>query len=350
MVMKKRNPREAQKIAESILDFYFREDSDAELDQKIQQWLADDSSRQEKDTALKQVWDDRVKSTDQPDWYAYASLKSMRSRLGFPEHPAGGFRSLHRKVLRIAAAVILFGGLSGALFFLRDKPLFDDRSAPTVAVQIKTTVILAENLPCRHIVLPDGSEVWVRRGGTISFPEDFGTGRTVHLEGEAYFSVVKQDGKPFKVSGSDITVNVLGTEFNMKTGEGMFPEVMLVEGSVEATIAEQKLTMKPGEGLLYDSRTGEMTLQQVELSEVAPWKEIDLVFADTPMKEVFHRISNYFNTTLMIDEGLSLYQTFTATIGQDESLEEVLFIVRNTIKDFDYSIRENNTVTITRHQ
>lgn len=347
--MKKRHSREKEKKAESILDIYFGDDCDAALDRKIQRWFADNRDRQEKDDALERIWDDRVKPADRPDSYTYDSLKKMRLRLGFPEErPVGKTRMLHRKMFRIAAAVLLLVGLSGALFFLRDTPVLDRTDSTLVAVQ-STTVISAENIASRHVVLPDGSEVWVRRGGTISFPDNFTTGRTVHLEGEAYFSVVKQDGKPFTVTGCDIAVNVLGTEFSVKAKEGAFPEVKLAEGSVEATVAGNTLKMKPGEGLLYDDRAGEVTLQQIEISAIAPWKNIDLIFAETPMKDVFRRIGNYFNVTLIIDQSLPLDRTLTATLYPDESLEDVLVIVRNTIKDFDFDVRENNTVIITRN-
>src|SRR5690606_25109074 len=49
-----------------------------------------------------------------------------------------------------------------------------------------------------HITLPDGTKVWLNGGSTIKYPGNFeNTTRHVELEGEAYFSVVKQNGVPF---------------------------------------------------------------------------------------------------------------------------------------------------------
>ena len=327
-------------MAASILDFYFKEMPDIMLDKKIQQWLVNEENEEEKDEALRQIWEKQVKYIDKPDSYSYASFKKLRSRLNFPEYPMQRIYLWPRQALRIVASLILFCALS-ALFSLRNEPLSEQLSTAAVTV---STILTAENESCRYIVLPDGSEIWLRRNGTITFPNEFSTGRIVHLEGEAYFSVKKQHEQPFTVLGNELIVKVLGTEFYVKTGEGIAQEVILAEGTVEVTMAGEKLVMKPGDNLLYDSRINEILMRQVELSEVAPWKENNLIFNNTPMKEVLSRISDNFNVTFIIDERLLFEQTFTAAIDPGESLEDVLHIIWNTLRNFNYEIRENQII------
>jgi len=345
--------KSAEKRAKSILDFYFEVAPDAVLDERIRQWLVDPQNRQEKDDALEQVWNERFKGCDTPGQCAYDALEKIHARLGSPEQcPARKTRLLRRKVYWVAAAVILFGGISAALFHVWNRPADSGTHADVIImpdVNVKMSSISVENEGCCHVVLPDNSEVWVRRGGMISFPEDFSIQRTVHLEGEAYFSVVKQDGKLFSVTGDDMIINVLGTEFYAKAGNDAPCEVTLVEGAVEATVGGLHVAMKPGDNLHYDDDIGEMVLRQADLSEVAQWryKYTDLVFTDTPMDEVFRRISNYFNVTIAIDDKLPLDKTITVAIDRNEPLDEVLFIVKNTVGDFDYSIRGTNMVEIT---
>ncbi len=63
-----------------------------------------------------------------------------------------------------------------------------------------------------EVVLPDGSKVWLNAASSIGFPISFeGDVRRVKLEGEAYFEVVKNVGKPFIVSigKADIKVKAL---------------------------------------------------------------------------------------------------------------------------------------------
>jgi len=328
------------KITASILDFYFKETPDTVLDEKIQQWLANEKNEEEKDEALRQIWEKQVKYIDKPDEYSYASLKKMRSRLNFPEHPRKRVYLWPRQALRIVASLILFFGLS-ALFSLQNESLPAQLSITTITA---SNILTVENENYRHIVLPDGSEIWLRRNGTIRYSDDFSKGRIVNLEGEAYFSVKKQQEQTFTVISSELIVKVLGTEFCMKAEKGTPHEVILAEGTVEVTMAGKKLLMKPGENLLYDSQFNEILMRQVKLSEIAPWKESNLIFNNTPMKEVLSRISDNFNVTFVIDERLSFEQTLTATIDQEESLEAVVYIIWNTLRNFNYDIQGNKIV------
>ena len=63
-----------------------------------------------------------------------------------------------------------------------------------------------------HILLPDGSKVWVNAGSTLSYPSLFSDERRVKLIGEAFFEVAKGD-KPFIVSTGKVDVKALGTQF-----------------------------------------------------------------------------------------------------------------------------------------
>jgi ferric-dicitrate binding protein FerR (iron transport regulator) len=338
------------KKAKLILDYYFEETTNVAMDEKIQHWLVDDQNRQEKDDALKQIWDNRIEFADNPDRYAYASLKKIHKQLGFRKRPARKISSFYWKAPLAVAAVILLGCIFSVFFTKWDTTRYDEIYADAPA-PVKTIIHSVENTGWQHIVLPDNSEVWVRRDGVISFPDNFSTGRMVNLlEGEAYFSVTKQDGNPFTVVSENITVGVLGTEFYVKTVKNVFSEVTLTEGLIEITTPEGKLEMKPGDDLIYDNNTGDMTLSRVELTEIVSWKGIDLVFANTPLKDVFQRISTYFNIAFAIDNNLLLDKTLTAAIDQNESLEEVMFIVQNTIRDFDYNIYKDSIVNIARYR
>ncbi len=67
------------------------------------------------------------------------------------------------------------------------------------------------------VELPDGSWVWLNSASYLKYPVTFeGEYRKVTLEGEAYFSVQKDNGRKFLVdAGKGIELEVLGTEFNV---------------------------------------------------------------------------------------------------------------------------------------
>ncbi|MEZ4699714.1 MAG: FecR domain-containing protein [Rhodothermales bacterium] len=76
------------------------------------------------------------------------------------------------------------------------------------------------------VSLPDGSKAELNGGSVLTFDRGLGRGlfsrdetRRVHLEGEAFFTVVS-DGRAFEVETFNARVQVLGTEFNVKSWPG----------------------------------------------------------------------------------------------------------------------------------
>ena len=64
------------------------------------------------------------------------------------------------------------------------------------------------------IMLPDGSTVMLNVASRLEVPADFTAGdRTIHLTGEALFSVMHHTGAPFTVITGNATVRVLGTSY-----------------------------------------------------------------------------------------------------------------------------------------
>ncbi|HLZ89344.1 MAG TPA: FecR family protein, partial [Puia sp.] len=67
-----------------------------------------------------------------------------------------------------------------------------------------------------HLTLPDGTNVWLNAVSSITYPTAFtGNQRRVTISGEAYFEVMKNQQQPFIVQQGDITVQVLGTSFDV---------------------------------------------------------------------------------------------------------------------------------------
>ena len=76
----------------------------------------------------------------------------------------------------------------------------------------------------------------------------------VALEGEAYFSVVKNKKIPFRVNAGEIEIEVLGTEFNLKAyREEETIVTTLVEGSIQIKSTSQKAVMEPNQKMVFKS-------------------------------------------------------------------------------------------------
>jgi transmembrane sensor len=127
--------------------------------------------------------------------------------------------------------------LSGALLSIVIAGWFwknNSESSAGVEKPVKETIITQNGSRTRSL-LADGTTVWLNVGSKLYYENDFnGATREVRLEGEAFFDVVKQPGRPFIVHTSGIDIRVLGTAFNVKSyPEDKTVETTLYRGSVQ---------------------------------------------------------------------------------------------------------------------
>ena len=65
-------------------------------------------------------------------------------------------------------------------------------------------------------MLSDGTKVYLNAASELKYPVQFDSKkRQVHLSGEAYFEVAKDECRPFFVQAGDVRIRVLGTSFNV---------------------------------------------------------------------------------------------------------------------------------------
>lgn|GEM_PF-294450 len=90
-----------------------------------------------------------------------------------------------------------------------------------------------------HIVLPDGTKVWLNSGSKIAYSSDYNKHlRVVRLTGEAFFDVVHNSQHPFIVNTGKVDVKDLGTAFDIRAySNDSSIEVSLLRGSVSLKAA-----------------------------------------------------------------------------------------------------------------
>ncbi|WKK81633.1 FecR family protein [Marivirga arenosa] len=111
----------------------------------------------------------------------------------------------------------------------------------------KQTIITEDEY--KAVDLPDGSIVFLNQNSELEYVESFNE-RKVAIKGECYFSIVESD-KPFTVQGELGIVEVLGTEFNLKSdSENM--EVEVEEGEVSLSVEGKSEKVARGQMASYD--------------------------------------------------------------------------------------------------
>lgn len=159
----------------------------------------------------------------------------------------------------------------------------------------------------KNIELPDGSKVLLNANSKIIWNgawEKEGL-RSVVLEGEAFFDVVKIDAVHFEVNTSDLKVDVKGTEFNVRKRDGE-TDVFLHSGKVLLEVlgeASQILEMDPGDFVKFDQQEKVLiSSTQNVLQQKASWVDGMLDFQDEKMSEILREFENLYGKTFRVEE------------------------------------------------
>lgn len=123
-------------------------------------------------------------------------------------------------------------------------------------LEIYSPVVQITNMSAieKEITLPDGSLVILEPYSELNHPKEFKEDRWVTLKGKAFFDVVKDDHKEFKVETENTTIKVLGTSFTVtESSEENKIKVSLYSGRVLISPRgnSQSWAIIPGESFLY---------------------------------------------------------------------------------------------------
>lgn len=180
------------------------------------------------------------------------------------------------------------------------------------------------------LTLADGSKVWVNSGSTLKFPTTFKIDRReIWVDGEIYIEVEKNKAKPFYVNTSHMTINVVGTQFNVTAyDEDTDYSVVLVEGCVDVSINKEKARLKPNQMLSVSM--DKISVQQIDVNNYISWKEGYLQFASEPLSNILKRLSRYYDTPIDYDENIAQLKCNGKLVLFD-NLEDVMKTIYNTI-------------------
>ena len=253
-----------------------------EIEAKIQQWLVDDEHTEEKDSTLHGYWDEITASRTTKTHEALAKVKQC---LGMDE-PHRKIIPMRRKLLRTAAVLIpLLIASAGYWYASRPVPMVE---------------VVVNNGQRQQITLPDGSEVWISAGSTLAYPEKFSRVRTIELSGEAYFSVVKNRTRPFIVETEHLSVNVLGTEFNVTAYPGDDKTTTaLVSGKIKVAVQNgESVILSPSQQLSLFHDTYEYVVGRITTGDILARRDGHLVFGNAALAEILKTIERHYGVVL----------------------------------------------------
>ncbi|GAA5220153.1 FecR family protein [Membranihabitans marinus] len=174
-----------------------------------------------------------------------------------------------------------------------------------------------------NITLDDGTKVVLNANSILKWQKDWRNigVREVIIEGEGYFDVaglIAQRSKkklPFRVLTNDLTVNVVGTMFNIKN-RGHQTDVLLDEGEVRLKLNKpgpsDEILLSPGQALSYSMKSKDLKRIATSEQNLAAWKEGTLEYKGVEVREIFRQLSEVFGLSFEVDDEDLLQRKITA--------------------------------------
>lgn len=177
-----------------------------------------------------------------------------------------------------------------------------------------------------HLVLADGSEVWLNAASSIVFPTIFNEhSRKVTITGEAYFEVAQNSRQPFIVKVDDrAEVSVLGTHFNINAYEGeQTASTTLLEGAVKVAAGAREIVLKPGQQAQLRN-ANVMTLQdKVDVDKVMAWKNGYFNLDGVNIEELMRQLERWYDIEVVFEKQVPDIHLF-GKLRKDKSLDALM--------------------------
>lgn len=214
--------------------------------------------------------------------------------------------------------------------------------------QVTYTTISAPEGQKSKAVLPDGTEVWLNSGASISYSNLFAAeNRDISMSGEAYFDVAANKEVPFNLNiQNEISLTVLGTSFNVKSNHQRI-EVALNEGSVQLINRqdnEDLVKLKPLEKAVIEKKKGTLFCNVMAMDEFYDnlWSLQELKIENASFADIVEKLEKRYGVQIEFSN-INPQKRYWISI-HNETLNETLNVL-GKIVPITYTVNNNN-VTI----
>ena len=194
---------------------------------------------------------------------------------------------------------------------------------------VKDVQLITSTAP-QAVTLPDGSVITLNRASYFEYPSKFeGNLRNVKLDsGEAFFSVAHNKARPFIVAAGRVSIQVVGTSFNVKYKRGSV-EVIVETGVVRVGLSGRMVVLKPGEKILIKPNSTELKKESNTDRLYTYYRSKEFVADDTPLWRMVEVLNEAYDSHIVIGRkelrNLPLNTTFN-----NESLDKILDVIART--------------------
>ncbi|MCU0455123.1 MAG: FecR domain-containing protein [Bacteroidales bacterium] len=217
----------------------------------------------------------------------------------------------YARFIRIAAAVLILAGLGSAAIYTFNRDAFSRTiTASTDGDHKNVTVSLS-----------DGSIITLNRNSTLTYRTSFGKrNRNVTLEGEAFFEIAPDAANPFIIDAGKASVRVVGTSFNVITGNSdAAVEVFVTSGTVMLSdnSGGRSIMVEPGYIGTMDPEHSGKTLNTNP--NYMAWNTGRLEYDNQLLETVFSDLKRVYNMDIVAEDPSILSSPWTSAIVSQSS-------------------------------
>jgi transmembrane sensor len=182
-----------------------------------------------------------------------------------------------------------------------------------------------------RLILPDGSAVWLDAASSLRYPTAFtGKDRSVELSGEAYFEIAPRSNQPFLITTRGVTVEVLGTEFNLMAYQDEEAiRTTLVSGSVRVVRGDERQQIRPGQQASWANGAKGWALSTPDMREVLAWKQGGFRFQGLSIAAIMRQIARWYDVDVEF-RGPQPSREFNGIISRKKSVNDLLTVLEQT--------------------
>ncbi|GAA0890839.1 FecR family protein [Fulvivirga kasyanovii] len=283
-------------IDDELLASYMAGEANADDTAVVEQWIGESEANRRYFEKLKVLWENtgRVAPHQEANvdvdlaWNKFKQ-RADREITDEPVSKAKG-RHLYFYLSRMAAVLVV-----GFVVYLVYQSLEKSPEANQVELMAKAVT--------KSDTLPDGSQVALNVNSLVTFNENFSeTERSVSLQGEAFFDVVKDDKKPFVIKTKDVIVTVLGTSFYVEAYDSLNTvEVGVEEGVVQVESYGELVLLGAGERISIDKGKQKVSEPDKYNPNDIYWKSETLIFKNEPLAGVFATLEKVYNIKINVE-------------------------------------------------
>ncbi|MBS1602973.1 MAG: FecR domain-containing protein [Bacteroidetes bacterium] len=180
-----------------------------------------------------------------------------------------------------------------------------------------------------QLTLSDGTKVWLNAASSISYPSTFsGARRVVSITGEAYFEVAANANKPFVVNANSMTIEVLGTNFNINAySDEDVIKTTLLSGSVRVRKGSDGQLLSPGQQARLGKDDKFRVADNMDMDLVMAWKNDEFYFSDADLPTVMRQLSRWYDLEVVYEPGAPLNKHFEGEIPMNTMISQVLSVL-----------------------